>query len=967
MNYLNVTYEQLLQDFRARLNSDPRFKNIGSATIYGMFQEMLCACMDMTNFYMQRTAEEGFISTARLDSSVIKHGKNLGYNPRRAVPARCELIIRLKGPLPEALVPGSEIFFNQEITDLSFNGNKYILDGSYSYVLTLDDITQGKSSDWFKELRFSVPVEKATYIPLAGISYYDTENTMPIGCFQGERRLVEFLGTANMDKIGETNQFYDINDLDFSNWYGDRDPYGFKNNKFDKLASWCKVGIGADEYDAFEKDNLYQIETQSIYLNEDVVNIKGNEPPETPLKVCLIDTNSDKTVRLSFSTEPKICDIGLKSTKDNIYVKYIATKGKECNITGVKGSIMSHSNQFTVTVNGSIVDVTNNIQFIINSDIYGGEYFESQNSIKINAPAYFSSCGKLITKHDFCSYFRGLTSPITVQNALVCGQMEIEDNLSSKVVHKLIQNNIFYCLMGHLYVKNGGNWTPRNLLTGTDDSNNSFTIYGADYLDHLCDFIKMLYSYEGYYNKIFNLPADEQWIKNARLIYENIKHKLEINSILMPMTPFLQYFDIVGTVYVDPLTDIAEYTNEMKNIVYEYLDQKAATERKIYKSEIIDLYNKHERTKAVDIDIKVSEIVKSNTMKFNWSGSFNSDFRILQETDLDSYKDSAMDPDGIVNQRLGWWNKIAISKIDQNGNPLTEELFKNRQIVYNIKFLNKHTSNNTSMTIQTISYVLKCDVSSDENQIYLYPTTVQPQGTTVSYRYMNTRSDYNPDTSTWNMSKLKNQAEQTDAKSATQDGIISLEIEVGSNDDYYSTSNLSTYNTEDYMTNRNKIKDVLDKLYKWLENLQADKHANRAIPLPYIIDIPVPINDSGKKAEDPKIVETRNENIIRKGNLITINEKTLSEQSFWNYFVPNFILTPIYSKTGDGRSAIDETTEYDANEWKAATKMIMDIYALIKVGICDSILDENNNIVNFSTDLELPILFNKINVKYKQN
>ena len=114
MNYLNVTYEQLLADFRARLNSDPRFKNIGSATIYGMFQEMLCACMDMTNFYLQRTAEESFISTARLDSSVIKHGKGLGYNPRRAVPARCELIIRLKGPLPSSIKKGTEVFFGQE-------------------------------------------------------------------------------------------------------------------------------------------------------------------------------------------------------------------------------------------------------------------------------------------------------------------------------------------------------------------------------------------------------------------------------------------------------------------------------------------------------------------------------------------------------------------------------------------------------------------------------------------------------------------------------------------------------------------------------------------------------------------------------------------------------------------------------------------------------------------------------------
>ena len=119
MNYLNVTYEQLLQDFRARLNSDPRFKNIGSATIYGMFQEMLCACMDMTNFYLQRTAEESFISTARLDSSVIKHAKSLGYNPRRAIPARCELMIRLKGPLPAGIKTGTEIFFSQENMDLS--------------------------------------------------------------------------------------------------------------------------------------------------------------------------------------------------------------------------------------------------------------------------------------------------------------------------------------------------------------------------------------------------------------------------------------------------------------------------------------------------------------------------------------------------------------------------------------------------------------------------------------------------------------------------------------------------------------------------------------------------------------------------------------------------------------------------------------------------------------------------------
>ena len=120
--------------------------------------------------------------------------------------------------------------------------------------------------------------------------------------------------------------------MKFSNWYGKRDPYGYKNNTFYKDLSWCKVGIGPDLDTAMEKDNLFTIETQAIHLNDEVVNWPADKPRDSKFKICLIDTNSDKTVRLSFSTEPKICDIGLKSYNDNIYVKYIATKGKECNV-----------------------------------------------------------------------------------------------------------------------------------------------------------------------------------------------------------------------------------------------------------------------------------------------------------------------------------------------------------------------------------------------------------------------------------------------------------------------------------------------------------------------------------------------------------------------------------------------------------------------------------------------------------
>ena len=330
LNYLNVTYNQLVQQFQARLKSDPRFKNITSATIFGMFTEMLAAVTDMTNFYIQRTAEEGFISTAKLDSSIIKHCKNLGYNPRRPVPARCELIIRIKGPLPSTLTAGTEVFFNRDTTKLMFNGNPFILDYGYSYVFTEEDIINGSSSDWYRDLTFAVPQESSEYIPLIGINLYNTVNTTPIKCFQAEQKIVEFLGTANIKKLGEPCQFYDVDDVNFSNWYGKRDPYAFIENVYDPTLSWCQVGIGADEVDAFNKENIYKIETQSIYLSDDIINLNG-KLPEEPLKICLIDTNPDKTVRITFSSEPNIASIGLKTDKDNLYVKYLTTKGKEAN------------------------------------------------------------------------------------------------------------------------------------------------------------------------------------------------------------------------------------------------------------------------------------------------------------------------------------------------------------------------------------------------------------------------------------------------------------------------------------------------------------------------------------------------------------------------------------------------------------------------------------------------------------
>ena len=207
-----------------------------------MFMEMICACMDMTNYYMQRTAEESYIDTARLDSSLIKLGKNLGYNPRRRVPAKCNLQIQIKGPLPQATQPGDTVVFNQDVVDLVFQGRHFILDSSYSYTFSSEDMEGKNSTSWKKTLELACPSQYVHYMPLQGKSLYNAANLVPISCFQGVKVVKEILGNANLGKLGKIAQYYDIDDITFSNWYGKRDPYAFYKGNYSPRLSWTKVG-----------------------------------------------------------------------------------------------------------------------------------------------------------------------------------------------------------------------------------------------------------------------------------------------------------------------------------------------------------------------------------------------------------------------------------------------------------------------------------------------------------------------------------------------------------------------------------------------------------------------------------------------------------------------------------------------------------------------------------------------------
>lgn len=895
-NYTRITYQQMLEDFTARLKNDPRFKNMSSASIYNLFMEMLVATADMTNYYIERTAEEAFIDTAKLDSSVIKHGKNLGYNPIRNTPAEAEIAVVLRGPLPQSLMATqtATIYFPQEEMELTYNGKKYILNTDYSYTINRDDIEKGQSSTWSKTLYFSKPADSVHYIELSGEKYFNDATLTPIKVFQGEVKVETIYGVSNTSKLGKAYQFYDINNIKFSNWYGQRDPNGWYKNQFYKKNSWCKVGIGKNQDEAFADENLYDIEDVSIYLNSEVQKEKLDT---NVLNVCSLTTNSDKTIRLRFGDGVNVSN-GLNSEDQNIYVQYIECDGADANKVGTTNSELKINNQIWATFAGSTpIDMSSNIKLVFNSDIANGVDFEDQQSIKNNAPLYFASNSKLVTKQDFISYFKGLSTPIRVKNAIAWGQDEIENG--GTTTYKYIQNCICYCIAASLYNTKSTIYSPINVLTdGSTNQSGVFSVYGTsnNYLEHLSDFLKYLWSYDSFNSVQYTPNPSEQWLKNIKTIRENAEPRMIMNSKLYSFPPIVQYYDVVGTVTVNSLSKLQEYKRNVENEIYKWLDNNCNFGTKIYKSDIIKFFNKRPETSYVDLDIRVSDIIKAQDVNrvYNVRTTNLQDiFQYSEDYDIDANGSGGYNQ----NEDFVYFNRVRIPKTDNSGGVINIDNLKKKSM--------KITLNNTETF--TTTFFTNDGIYETESDIYL----TFDGGQKIS-------------------------------KAITIDNNSKLIVTVSYANDFYSTSNFSTSNAFNYGLDNANVVELEKFVKEWVQNAQEVKRASRAIPLPYFVTA--------------LGTNTREETIMRKGILQNTYADQLTEKAFWMYLIPE-IIERFYPK-------LDLANEnVNGENWIKIDNLIRDLYTQFKATFCDSILDDNNNIVNFSMENELPVV--RLNITYK--
>jgi hypothetical protein len=430
LKYTGLTYDDIQAQITNLLYTDSRFDRFRESSVAQTLIEVFTGTTDILNYYLNRRAEETFFDTAQLKSSVLSLSRMLGYVSNRAEPAHAFLKLTIKGNIEDNQI---QIPYNSKF---SYGGNNYVLLNTLTYRLNPSqyNVMTGPNQE-----NFTLSITKGTQ------SFKGNTTTHDIEIIQGDIREKVINGNNNT-QVGAPFQMYKIDDKTFSNVYGDKDYF---HNKITKV--W--VGDNKSESTQFMIDRRSLLSWDAI--NSSLTNLSNAQ------SVCLIRTATDGSVELLFGdADPTVENTdknpqatggfsrkGPLTQLDNIYVQYLSTKGSAANSNSVVGDKIEFSGKI---YNSSGRDITSNISFTLNSNIFGGADEESLDSIKYSAPKIYYSLDRLVSSQDYIAYLKSLTYPINVKNALAWGEQE-ERNRAGKFALVKMFNVVLFTLMGSMY------------------------------------------------------------------------------------------------------------------------------------------------------------------------------------------------------------------------------------------------------------------------------------------------------------------------------------------------------------------------------------------------------------------------------------------------------------------------------------------------------------------------------------
>ena len=423
LKYTDLDFPAIITQINNNIASDPNFDNVRDSAISQSLIEIFSACTDMITYYLERRAEECYLDTAKLSSSIILLSRQLGYVVTRPIPASSTLRITLKGSFLDlngmllfTVGDKLQIPINSAFT---FGGNSFVLKSMFSYTFQNQDIYNmaNQGSAYTQDLVMD-------------------DNGNDITIVQGEIREQVISGETN-PQIGQKFQLYKLGDTEFSNIYGDQD--------YSPVIT--RVWVGNSKTDP----NEYEIDRRSLINYQNINNGNFLEDSKS-IKICVIRTAIDGDVELKFG-DGKFADYGAQSNSDDIFIQYLATIGSKANQVGVINNTISFGGNI---YNKTGIDITNLVSFKLNSNIIGGSDIESNESIKSGTPAIYSSLDRLVSKSDYINFLQTLTSPISVNNAIVWGEQDEILNTNSLtnsqvIALKKLFNVVLFSCVGSLY------------------------------------------------------------------------------------------------------------------------------------------------------------------------------------------------------------------------------------------------------------------------------------------------------------------------------------------------------------------------------------------------------------------------------------------------------------------------------------------------------------------------------------
>jgi len=606
LNYANLSYGELKQDIVSRMSQDPRFSNFTESQLYSVLVEIFAATTDFTNYYIGRRAEESFLDSAKLRSSVIMLSKMLGYIIQRPIPATTSIQIKIKtkgvGASPVLTIPRGTVF--------SFNGLNFILKNSVTYTLSQTDINNFSTNpNYYILLEFS---DKNNIGVLKPTEQLSDEDKNPIYLIQGDLITYE-LAPSDNDQLNTRYQTYKISDKTFSNLFGSEDyGYDVSTGNIDVTSNFTRVGVSNSVVTAFANSSSqvdfnnsgeFYIDRRS-FLNDATYDGLSARNSGSSSKYCVVRTTMDDSVEVLFADD-NIGKIGPNSNNQYLYVKYLSTKGAAANQIGVAGKLIYSQATSFGSFNSS------EVEFYLRKNITGGSDIETIDSMKVNAPGIFYSLDRCVSSKDYVNFLKTLTSPINVKNAIAWGEQE---ETADKIIPNIkMFNVVLFSILGSMYHKSNSNGVEQyDSLAGDEDfykllaDNNWFDLLVAgDSVTPLRD--------ENYESNVT--------LEDVGLVYSKLKSRSQVTTKNVYIAPIIKDLKIGGYIYLNALADRVKTDTKIKNAVYAYLDENADFDIPVYVSNLIELIESLPEVHHADIKLVSNDEFYQDAATHNISSS----------------------------------------------------------------------------------------------------------------------------------------------------------------------------------------------------------------------------------------------------------------------------------------------------------------------------------------------------------